>query len=91
MTQDSSKSSLSYRDAGVDIDAAKVAMKLGKTTNKAAARLYGTWRKLGFGSPSALQRLGLPGPLIGFLTSRVLLDPNQKISIAGWTRPSAVL
>lgn len=43
--------------------------------------------KLGFGSPSALQRLGLPGPLIGFLTSRVLLDPNQKISIAGWTRP----
>jgi 2-keto-4-pentenoate hydratase len=43
--------------------------------------------KLGFGSPAAVQRLSLPGPLIGYLTDRVLLDPNQKISIAAWTRP----
>jgi stage V sporulation protein D (sporulation-specific penicillin-binding protein) len=37
-----------------NVVAAKVALKLGKTTSKASARLYRAWRELGFGTASGI-------------------------------------
>lgn len=45
--------------------------------------------KAAFGSPQAMQRLGISRPLVGFLTERTLLAPDSVVSIAGWTRPVA--
>jgi 2-keto-4-pentenoate hydratase len=44
--------------------------------------------KVAFGAPQALELLGLDAPLIGFLTSRALVDPRAPYSIAGWTKPA---
>jgi 2-keto-4-pentenoate hydratase len=45
--------------------------------------------KVAFGAPQALQLLGLDAPLVGFLTSRALVEPGAAVSVAGWTRPAA--
>jgi 2-keto-4-pentenoate hydratase len=45
--------------------------------------------KVGFGTPAALARLHLDGPLVGFLTDRVLLPAGSSASIRGWTQPAA--
>ena len=37
-----------------NVVAAKVAMKLGKTTKASSAKLYAAWRMLGFGSPTGI-------------------------------------
>jgi stage V sporulation protein D (sporulation-specific penicillin-binding protein) len=37
-----------------NVVAAKVALRLGKTTAQAAAKLYGTWTRLGFGSKTGI-------------------------------------
>jgi cell division protein FtsI/penicillin-binding protein 2 len=37
-----------------NVVAAKVAMKLGKTTRQSSEKLYATWRKLGFGAPTGI-------------------------------------
>jgi 2-keto-4-pentenoate hydratase len=42
--------------------------------------------KAGFGSKTAMERLGTPTPLFGFLLDRTLLDSGSRVSIAGWTR-----
>ena len=42
--------------------------------------------KLGFGSPSAMEKLGTAAPLIGFLTSRSIVE-GDAVSVAGWTKP----
>jgi 2-keto-4-pentenoate hydratase len=44
--------------------------------------------KVGFGAPASLENLRLDGPLVGFLTDKVLLLSNATISIGGWTRPA---
>ncbi len=44
--------------------------------------------KVGFGAPTALERLRLDAPLIGFLTDKTLLPSNATVSIAGWTKPA---
>src|SRR5262245_38691215 len=44
--------------------------------------------KVGFGAPTALQRLGLQAPLVGFLTDKALLASPARVSIAGWTKPA---
>jgi 2-oxo-3-hexenedioate decarboxylase len=51
----------------------------------AGARAVG-W-KIGFGSPEALARLGLEGPLVGFLVDTALVEDGAAVSLAGWTRP----
>ncbi|HSC91476.1 MAG TPA: fumarylacetoacetate hydrolase family protein [Gaiellaceae bacterium] len=51
----------------------------------AGARAVG-W-KVGFGSPEALARLGLEGPLVGFLVDTALVEDGAAVSLAGWTRP----
>jgi cell division protein FtsI/penicillin-binding protein 2 len=41
-----------------NVVAAKVALKLGRTTNEAAATLYSTWQKLGYGRPTGIDVAG---------------------------------
>ena len=44
--------------------------------------------KVAFGAPQALDLLGLGAPLVGFLTSRALVEPGATYSITGWTKPA---
>ncbi len=51
----------------------------------AGDRLIG-W-KVGFGAPALLARLGISGPLIGFLTENARVQSGGSVSFAGWTKP----
>jgi 2-keto-4-pentenoate hydratase len=44
--------------------------------------------KVAFGAPQAMELLGLDAPLVGFLTSRALVEPGADYSLAGWTKPA---
>ena len=44
--------------------------------------------KVGFGSPQAMQRLGIQTPLVGFLTDGTLLPTDSSVSIGGWVKPA---
>ena len=48
-------------------------------------RLIG-W-KVGFGAPALMERLGISGPLIGFLTQNARVQSGGSVSFAGWTKP----
>ena len=64
---------LKYKDAiaySRNVVAAKVALKLGKTTQQSARILYNTWRRLGFGSPTGID---LANEVSGLLN-----DPAQR-------------
>jgi len=41
--------------------------------------------KVGFGSPSSLERLALEGPLVGFLTRASLVASGSTVSVGRWT------
>ncbi|MGH3012674.1 MAG: fumarylacetoacetate hydrolase family protein [Gaiellaceae bacterium] len=43
---------------------------------------------MAFGAPQVLELLGLGAPLVGFLTSRAVVEPGAVYSIAGWTKPA---
>ena len=43
--------------------------------------------KVGFGSAAARSRLGVNGPLVGYLTDRTLLKSGATCPIGGWIRP----
>lgn len=45
--------------------------------------------KVGFGAPAATSRLGISGPLVGFLTDAVVVQNRGIVDISGWTRPVA--
>ena len=45
--------------------------------------------KVGFAAPEMLKRLGIFGPLIGFLTRNALVRSGASVSLAGWTKPVA--
>jgi 2-keto-4-pentenoate hydratase len=45
--------------------------------------------KVGFAAPDMLKRLGISGPLVGFLTRNALLRSGATVSLAGWTKPVA--
>ena len=45
--------------------------------------------KVGFGALSALERLQIEAPLIGFLTEKTLLPSGETVSITGWVKPAA--
>lgn len=45
--------------------------------------------KLGFGAPISLQKFGLSGPLVGFLTDAGLHRPGAVVSVEGWSHPVA--
>lgn len=43
--------------------------------------------KVGFGSPSAFERLGTDRPLVGFLTRAGVLPDGASVDIGAWTKP----
>ena len=45
--------------------------------------------KAGFGSPANLERFGLSGPLVGFMTDRSLVENTATVDISNWTRAVA--
>ena len=45
--------------------------------------------KVGLGAPASMQKLGLQGPLVGFLMQRALLLSGSTVSLAGWSKPVA--
>jgi 2-keto-4-pentenoate hydratase len=44
--------------------------------------------KVAFGGPQSRELVGLGAPLVGFLTTRALVEPGAVYSIAGWTKPA---
>jgi 2-keto-4-pentenoate hydratase len=42
--------------------------------------------KVGFGSPAAMEKLGISAPLIGFLMQSGRLAPGATVPLAGWTK-----
>jgi 2-keto-4-pentenoate hydratase len=54
---------------------------------RSGARRIG-W-KVGFGAPAAKEKLGLAGPLIGFLIDQAVLPDGATASLAGWIKPVA--
>ena len=45
--------------------------------------------KVGLGAPATMQKLGLRGPVVGYLMQRALLLSGSTVSLAGWTKPVA--
>jgi 2-keto-4-pentenoate hydratase len=45
--------------------------------------------KVGFGAPTALAKLAISGPLIGFMLDRNVLAPGATVPLAGWVKPAA--
>jgi 2-keto-4-pentenoate hydratase len=45
--------------------------------------------KVGLGAPATMEKLGLQGPLVGFLMQRALLLSGSTVPLAGWTKPVA--
>ncbi len=45
--------------------------------------------KAGFGAPAALQRFGLAGPLVGYLTDATLSKTGTSVPVGGWVNPVA--
>lgn len=45
--------------------------------------------KVGLGAPAAMQRLGLKGPVVGYLMQRALVLSGGIVSFTGWTKPVA--
>ena len=58
-----------------------------KERERSGARRIG-W-KVGFGAAAAKERLGLSGPLIGFLLDQAVLADGATVSLNGWTKPVA--
>jgi len=45
--------------------------------------------KIGFGAPAAMEKLGIAGPLIGFMTDRSAVASGAAVSLARWSKPFA--
>jgi 2-keto-4-pentenoate hydratase len=45
--------------------------------------------KVGFGAPVWLEKFGVSGPLVGFLTDAGLLEDGATVPLAGWAKPVA--
>jgi 2-keto-4-pentenoate hydratase len=45
--------------------------------------------KVGFGAPTALAKLAISGPLIGFMLDCNVLAPGATVPLAGWVKPAA--
>lgn len=43
--------------------------------------------KAGFGTAAAAEKLGIAGPLVGFLTDSTLAPSGSRIDVADWQRP----
>lgn len=47
--------------------------------------------KVGFGSVSAMEKLGIEAPLVGFLMDSVMLPSGATVCVADWMNPAAEL
>lgn len=45
--------------------------------------------KVGFGSESAMARLGIEAPLVGYVTDTVILPSQATVNVAEWLNPAA--
>src|SRR4051812_10932502 len=45
--------------------------------------------KVGLGTPPAMQKLGIGGPLVGFLSASGRVPSGGAVSLKGWIKPSA--
>ncbi len=45
--------------------------------------------KVGMGAPASMQKLGLSGPLVGYLMQKALLPSGATVSLKGYKRPVA--
>lgn len=45
--------------------------------------------KIGFGAPATLEKLGISGPLIGYLMQGALLKDGAQLNVKSWTQPVA--
>jgi 2-keto-4-pentenoate hydratase len=45
--------------------------------------------KIGFGAPATMQKLGITGPLIGYLMQGALLKSGAVVDVKSWTQPVA--
>lgn len=45
--------------------------------------------KVGLGAPASMEKLGLKGPLVGYLMQRALLLSGSTVSLKGYVRPVA--
>jgi 2-keto-4-pentenoate hydratase len=43
--------------------------------------------KVGFGAPAIQQKLGINAPLVGFLTSATIVQPDATVPVKGWAKP----
>jgi len=43
--------------------------------------------KAAFGAPAAQERLGLDGPLLGFMTEETVLSNGATVDVSDWTQP----
>jgi 2-keto-4-pentenoate hydratase len=76
-----------------------MAYKLEDRVHRGTATQLVTWRetlsggagrtgwKLGLGSPELMEKLGIPAPLVGFLTSRTTLPSGASVSLEGTVKP----
>jgi 2-keto-4-pentenoate hydratase len=56
-----------------------------RTVLASGAQRFG-W-KVGFGSPAAMARLGTTTPLVGFLTTKSIVEAGATLCIDGWSNP----
>jgi 2-keto-4-pentenoate hydratase len=70
-------------------------IKRGMTAQLAARRARITageaplgW-KLAFGTPAAMEKLGIEGPMIGYLMQGALLRSGATVNVNGWVQPVA--
>jgi 2-keto-4-pentenoate hydratase len=45
--------------------------------------------KLGFGTPAALQKFALTGPLVGYMMERSIVASGAEVDLTGWVKPVA--
>src|ERR1044072_4590828 len=45
--------------------------------------------KAGLGARSAMERLNIKMPLVGYMMQRSLVQNGSTVSVAGWTQPAA--
>jgi len=70
------------------VGAGTARMLAGRAARIAAGERPIGW-KVGFGAPAALERFGLEGPLVGFLTDRGIVESGDSVSVGNWIRPVA--
>lgn len=76
----------SYQSAPV---AAGMAVQAAERRGRIAAGERPIGWKLGFGTPAALQKFALTGPLVGYMMERSVVATGSEVDLSGWVKPVA--